>query len=339
MLYSSRFLEIDIPDSFWKIQKLPSATRAITSIYLVLSIFLLFIRYQSYSQLDEVTRGNTSFAEITFPILQMVPDKMKYYPFSIVLSNFIDTELWKFIINLLNLSIGGAYIERNWGSSREIFKFTILLGTITNVVVVLFTFAMSFIFDGISLSKPIDGNYTILIGFPIIYKQLLPETTIFEIKNIPLISKNFRFKLLPIFVICVVTLVQLIWLHHFAQLISIWLSFVSCWVYLRFYQTLSLAGDNSNAEVAFAGDTSDTFQFIYLFPDVVKPLLRPIFDLIYDIVCVKLRLIRPLELSDIEKGNSIAEQRGAKPLEGSATSKDEERRRQKALEVLQERMS
>ncbi|CCE66273.1 hypothetical protein TPHA_0P01150 [Tetrapisispora phaffii CBS 4417] len=336
MKFDSRFLTVDIPDSFWKLQKLPTAIRIITLLAILLSGCLFIIRMRSIVNIKP--GEGESIDNVAFPIFQMVPSKLKYLPFSIFLSNFVDTSGWKFIVNFCNLTIGGSYIERNWGSSKEMFKFLLVLGTLTNVIVVLLTIALSFIIPGIDLNKPIDGNYTVLIGFPIVYKQLLPETSIFDLKNVPLISKNFRFKLLPIFVICTVTLIQILWLHHFAQLISIWLTFISTWMYLRFFQLLPLYGtDASNSENILRGDSSDTFQFIYLFPDIVKPILRPVFSYVYEVFCIKLRLIRPFETTDIDKGNSVAEQRGAKPI-GTPSTEANERRKQKALEVLQERM-
>lgn len=339
MLYSSRFLEVDIPDSFWHFQKLPLATKALTSVTILFSAAHFVIRWNAYNNLDPTAQAEITYRDIAVPVLQMVPDTMLKFPMSILLSNFVDIDVWKFVINMLNLTIGGAFIERNWGSSKELIKFTVVLGTITNLLVVLFTVGFSFIIPGVKLYSPIDGNYTILIGFPIIYKQLLPETTIFQIKNIPFLSTNFRFKLLPIFVISIATIVQLVWLHHFAQLISIWLTFVSSWVYLRFFQTLSLAGDIVGSENALSGDASDTFQFIYLFPDLVKPILRPMFDVTYNIVCVKLKIIRPFESSDIDKSNSVAHQRGAKEVDSGTPGEIFERQKQKALEILQERMA
>ena len=81
------------------------------------------------------------------------------------------------------------------------------------------------------------------------------------------------------------------------------------------------------------GDASDTFQLIYFFPDLIKPILRPFFNFIYNVVVVKFKVIKPFHDIDIDIGNTIAESRGAKKI-----MTVEERRRQLALQVLEERM-
>ncbi|CAI4036218.1 hypothetical protein SMKI_15G0560 [Saccharomyces mikatae IFO 1815] len=339
MQYSSRFLELNVPDSFLNINKIPDATKFITVMYICLTTTLFCIRRSLYNKLI-LEDPDVEYNLVTSPILQMVPLQIWKYPTSLVLSNFIDTKAWKVIVNLLNLIIGGSFIERNWNSSREMFKFIIVLGSLTNLLIILLTLILSLFSDKVRLDIPLDGNYTILIGFPIIYRQLLPETTIINLKTPRFLAKNFRFKLLPIFVMFTMTITQIIWFHHFAQLFSIWITFFASWSYLRFFQRLtplncpSLPTTNSRGvQETLIGDASDTFQLIYFFPDLIKPILRPIFDFIYDLVVVKFKIIKPFHDIDIDIGNSIAESRGAKKI-----TTVEQRRRQLALEVLEERM-
>lgn len=328
MQYKNKFFEINVPDSILDFRAIPQATQIITIAYVVLSVSLLLSRRIAlmYSE------PTVTIDDIYNPFLQLMPHELYKNPLSLLTSNLVDTSIVKFCINILNLLLGGSYIEKNWNSSKELFRFVIVVGTITNMITVIITVILSFVLNSISLDIPIDGNYTMIIGFPIIYKQLLPETTIIYIFK-P-IDKNFRFKLLPIFIMCTMTLIQFIWFHHFAELLSIWVSFITAWIYLRFYQLLPSTMFNDTSEL-IRGDASDTFQLIYFFPDQIKPILRPIFNWFYDLICVKLRLIQPFELDDIDKGNDLAQKKGAKPI----TNSTEERRRQLALQVLQERMS
>ncbi|CAI4050805.1 uncharacterized protein SKDI_15G0510 [Saccharomyces kudriavzevii IFO 1802] len=339
MQYSSRFLELNIPDSFLNVNKIPDATKFIAIIYICLTTSLFCIRRSLYSKLL-LEDPNVDYGLITSPILQMVPSQIWKYPTSLVLSNFIDTKAWKVAVNLLNLVIGGSFIERNWNSSKEMFKFIVVLGSLTNLLIIVLTLLTSFTSKKVTLDVPLDGNYTILIGFPIIYRQLLPETTIINLKTPHFLAKNFRFKLLPIFVMFVMTITQIIWFHHFAQLFSIWITFFASWSYLRFFQRLAPlncpslpTADPQNVQETLIGDASDTFQLIYFFPDLIKPLLRPIFNFVYDVIVLKFRIIKPFHDVDIDIGNSIAESRGAKRV-----TTVEERRRQLALDVLEERM-
>lgn len=259
----------------------------------------------------------------------MVPNQILKHPYSIILSNLVDVRIWKIIANSINLLIGGTFIERNAESSKELLKFILVIGSITNLLVVIVTLSSSLVVPGVKIDVPIDGNYTALVGFPIVYKQLFPETSIFKIKDLGMLSKNFRFKLLPIFVMCTLTIGQLVFFHHFAQLLSIWITFFSCWIYLRYFQVLTSTQNSSY----MVGDASDTFQLIYFFPDLVKPILRPIFDSTHR-VFIKLKLIRPFQTDEVDRSNAVAEQRGAKKISDPV----EERRKQLALQVLQERM-
>lgn len=329
MQYTCRFFEISTPDSLLKVSRIPPATTFLTISYVICTIILFVLRAFEYSKLIS-SDPTIMFDSVYSPILQMVPSEILSHPYSIVLSNLIDVNWWKFVTNVFNLVIGGSFIERNWNSSAELLKFTLIIGSMTNVIVVAITLISSLVIPGVKNNVPLDGNYTVLIGFPIVYKQLFPETTIIQLKNLGFLSKNFRFKLLPIFIMSTLTIGQLIFFHHFAQLLSIWITFFSSWVYLRFFQKLTSTQSNDY----MVGDASDTFQLIYLFPDVIKPLLRPIFDWTYDVCCKKLRIIRPFETDDIDKSNTVAEQRGAKKIANPV----EERRKQLALQMLQERM-
>lgn len=330
------YFDLSIPKSILDYRSIPIATRCLTGAYVVLTIALFALRCATYYS-SNTAEVSIPFSSIQNPVLQLIPSDIFMYPYSIVLSNLIDTNVCRFVLNLANLLIGGTFIERNWNSSNEMFKFTLGIGSLTNLLVMLVTVvAHFFIPDMVDLHIPLDGNYSVLIGFPIIYKQLLPETTIININKPSFISKNFRFKLLPILVLSFMTVTQLVIFRHFSNILSIWVTFMSCWVYLRFFQTLpaSATGGRSDYYTPVVGDASDTFQLIYFFPDIIKPVLRPVFDKVYDIVCVKHHWIQPFQVTDVDKGNDIAEQRGAKKIAPDV----QDRRRQLALDVLQERM-
>lgn len=326
MHYDSHFIEINGPDTLFTLHRIPQATKFLAVGYIAISGALLFAKVSEYKRLND---PELEFNSIVSPIVQLVPNKVCKFPVSLILSNFVDVEIWKFIVNLLNLIIGGAFVEQSWNNNpKELLRFVLIVGTLTNVVVVLVTILLGLNIPRIRLDEPPDGNYTVLIGFPIIYKQLMPETTIFQLKNSGFLSKNFRFKLLPIFIMSYLTVFHLVTMH-WIQLLLIWINFFACWTYLRFFQVLQ------NGDQITMGDASDTFQLLYFFPDLVKPFLAPIFEKSYELICVKLHLIRAFQDDDIDKSNAIAEQRGAKKLNDTV----EERRKQVALRVLQERMA
>lgn len=331
MRYQSRYFEVNLPSLTSDLRNLPPATKFLTLAYVTftLSLFCVSSFGSSLPESSNAAESKQAFS----PILQLVPCQTLYHPWSIVLSNLIDVKFWKTCVDLFNLVIGGSFIERNWNSSKELVRYVLVIGSLTNIVVVITSLVSSAIFPQVRLDVPLDGNYTMLVGFCIIYKQLIPETTIFHIKNLPIISKNFRFKLLPIFVLVITTATQLVWFHHFSQLVSIWVTFFCCWIYLRFYQVLppAMIGDSTKCVV---GDASDTFQLIYFFPDLLKPALRPLFQFCYYLFCVKFRIREPFNDNDVETGNSLAEHRGAKTV----INQVEERRKRLALEALHERL-
>lgn len=325
MHYNSRYFSVNGPDALFTLTGVPQATKFLAVGYVAISGALLCSRISEYSRLNDPT---LDFNSIVSPIVQLIPSKVLKFPISLILSNFIDVKLWKFIVNFINLIIGGTFIEHTWNNdSKEVLKFVLIVGSLTNLVLVLATILLGSITSHVQLNEPLDGNYTALIGFPIIYKQLMPETTIFLLKNMGFLSKNFRFKLLPIFIMTSLTIFHLVNMH-WAQLLLIWINFFACWTYLRFFQILNVG------EQITKGDASDTFQLLYFFPDIMKPILKPVFDRTYDLICTKLQLVRPFDSDDIGKSNAIAEQRGAKKM----TTTVEKRRKQLALQVLQERM-
>ena len=340
MHLSTGFFDIEVSGSIFNVRRIPRAIAVITALYIALSIALYFDRYSLYKVLLTQERDDPEieYEYIVNPFLQLVPYKMFTYPTSLVLANFVDTKPWKFVLNIANLLLGGTFIERNWGSSREVFKFVLVVGIISNVFVGLTTFILSFVVPPINRYVAVDANFVYIIGYSIVYKQLLPETTIIDIKRPSFMTKNFRFKLLPIFLMTVFTMCEIVFLHSFSQLCSIWTTFFLSWIYLRFYQRLpdfnSSSTSSDDGLSTIVGDASDTFQLIYLFPDVTKPYLRPVFDKTYDLFANRWKLVRSFALNDIDKGNAIAEQRGAKPVRNET----EERRRELALQVLQERL-
>ncbi|KAG0669665.1 hypothetical protein C6P45_003492 [Maudiozyma exigua] len=340
MEYHCRYFDFAVPQTILDRHNIPIATKCLTAAYVLSTLTLFGLRFYAYhSDNNNVTTTTPpiSFHEIKNPLFQLIPNKVLRFPCSIVLSNLVDTNICKFVLNLINLLVGGSFIERNWNSSNEMIKFILGIGSITNLVVLLITIAVHYIVPNrVSLDLILDGNYTILIGFPIIYKQLLPETTIIDIKNPSFLEKKFRFKLLPILVMTFMTITQLFVFRHFSNVLSIWITFFSCWIYLRFYQVLpaSAIGTTSDYYNSVQGDASDTFQLIYFFPDIIKPLLKPIFNKTYTLISEKLNIIKPFKETDIDKGNDIAEQRGAKKVADNV----KDRRRQLALDVLQERL-
>lgn len=145
MKLKSHIIDINIPNSLLDISKIPTATAVLTCFYVILSLSLFYIKRSTYNHIVS-TGVEIQYSDIQCPFLQLVPSKVVYYPFSIILSNLVDTEIWKFVVTLLNLIIGGSFIERNWNSSKELLKFTIVIGSLINIIMAAFSLIISFIY-------------------------------------------------------------------------------------------------------------------------------------------------------------------------------------------------
>lgn len=317
-------IQIDGSDTLFDWRRIPPATKFLTVGYISLTSSLFVVKILAYRKSRD---PQLQLENIVSPIVQLIPSKVLFYPLSLVLSNLVDVKFWRLILDLPNLIVGGSFIERSWGSGEEMLKFVLFIGSLTNLVITMTAIILNFITPRIPLDRPLDENYNFLIGFAIIYKQLMPEITILKLKNMGALSKTFRFKHLPTFMMCYLTIMFVIF-GHITQVLSIWVTFFFCWFYLRFYQ-VSRTGERSTV-----GDASDSFQLLFFFPYLARPFLKPVFNSAYFLFCTRLQLVQPFHLEDIDRSNTLTEQRGSNINAVSA----EERRKQLALQVLQERI-
>lgn len=317
----------------------PKSTRfAVVSLFSISSAILLIKIYTA-----KVDPAAPPVLDLIIPYVQLVPRYAIFYPWVFFTAIFAETSIVAFIVSLAVLYVATSYVEKFWGF-KEVVKFILIIGTITNFSTVLVTI-VSNIFRGdvLGMDKPLGGGISYYFGFLVVLKQLIPEHNVVLFQGLV----NFRVKHLP----SLMLLIAGVWsgvarsLYPFVP--SVYSFFVS-YIYLRFFQSLfsdpilpvtSATGDQTNSSVV-RGDASDAFQLVEFFPSVLKPYLSVVINAIYD-VFVLLGLVTPFNEEVIEQSNIRAQKLSEQASQASKLIANSvaERRRQVALQVIEDRIS
>lgn len=114
---------------------IPPVTRALLIVLLAQSVLSAAIRYREWSEKSE----------IVIPYLTLIPSLSLIYPWTLVTSTLVETNVFTFTIAGLTLFHGGRYLERAWSSS-DLIKFVALVSLAANVLtfcVMLFFYALT----------------------------------------------------------------------------------------------------------------------------------------------------------------------------------------------------
>lgn len=281
--------------------------------------------------------------EITVPYLQLVPRYAIFYPWVFVTSIFAEVSILGFFLSLVALFTGTSYVEKFWGS-KEVLRFIVLIGSITNLSTVIVAIISNIIRDDVKgMDLPSGGGISYYLGFLIVLKQLIPEHHVVLFQGLI----NFRIKHMPFVTLVILILVSLLTKSIYPAVPSVTSFFVS-YNYLRFYQSFasdpllpitSVSGDAGNATLV-RGDASDAFQLVEFFPSAAKPYLAPVINGIYDI-SVFLGLVSPLDDEAVENSNLRAQKMSERVSQADKLIANSvaERRRQVALQVIEDRIS
>lgn len=244
---------------------------------------------------------------VQVPLLELIPSRTLYNPWTLVTSTFIDTNFFKFLISIVGLYLGLNFINRSWDNSNikfdnsfihnEINRYIFFCVVITNFITVLNYITFNIItLRFLDLDTTIDnGVFSILMSFIVVLKQLKPE---FEIKFIKL-----RLKYLP-FTILLFALFWSLCSTSLWPFLPVSNNFLVSWYYLRFVQK----------------DYSQIFEFVSFFPEFTTPLVST--------------LVRPLTLLAIFL--KLAPSQTTDKILPTTTIDVLERRRQVALKVLEQ---
>lgn len=315
------------------------STRIVVAALLIVSFQTLIFRVVALNRMAEPMPLKT----ITVPFLQLVPRYAIFYPWVFITSIFAETSLIGFFVSLVVLASGTSYVEKFWGT-REVLKFILLIGSITNLVTVMVSIISNILREDVKgMDLPSGGGLSYYFGFLIVLKQLIPEHNVVLFQGL----MNFRIKHASFVTLVVMMVASLLTKSIYPAVPSI-TSFLVSYNYLRFFQSLSsdpllpitsVNGDPSSSTV-IRGDASDAFQFVELFPSASKPFLAPVFNAIYD-VSVWISIVTPFNDDAVEHSNLRAQKRSERANQANRLIANSvaERRRQVALQVIEDRVS
>ncbi|KAK6202658.1 eukaryotic integral membrane protein-domain-containing protein [Scheffersomyces amazonensis] len=329
--------------SLLKTQHIPLSTRISVGLLAGISGLLFGLKFQKLREAIQAG-SSSSFHDIYIPYLQLIPRSTIYYPWVIFTAIFAEISIITFIFSILVLIISTRYIEKFWGW-KEVIKFIIIIGSITNFGTVLISIISNIIRnDSDSMDLPVGGGISYYFGFLVVFKQLIPEHNIVLFQGLV----NVRVKHLPFTFLIIVILWSIIITRSLYPVIPSIGSFITSYTYLRFYQSFltdpllpitTATGDNSNSSL-ITGDASDTFQLVEFFPVILKPYLSIVFDKIYEL-SVLLGIVTPFNDESVEQSNIRAQKRQeqANQAQKSVANSVAERRRQVALQVIEDRIN
>lgn len=317
----------------------PKSTKCAVTALLSTSAFILLIKVY----MVQLSEGQVQFGDIFIPYIQLVPRYTVYYPWVFVTSIFAEVSIISFVFSLVVLYVATSYVEKFWGF-KEVVKFMLIVGTITNLMTVVVTI-ISNIFRGDvqGMDKPLGGGISYYFGFLVVLKQLIPEHNVVLFQGLV----NFRVKHLPAVLLLLVAIWSGITRSLYPFVPSVFSFFVS-YNYLRFVQSCftdpvlpvtSASGDQTNS-VLVRGDASDAFQLVEFFPSVTKPYLSVIINAVYN-ASVFIGLVTPFNEEVIEQSNIRAQKLSEQASQTNKLIANSvaERRRQVALQVIEERIS
>lgn len=316
---------------------------------IILIIRLIYYREQLINNISKEEQNDTvilPFKQIQVPFLQLIPRSIIFYPWVILISIFSEISIISFLFSFSILYISTKYIDKFWGS-KEVIKFILLIGSLTNFSTVLITISYNiFRGDVNGMDKPLGGGISYYFGFLVVIKQLIPEHNIVLFQGLI----NFRVKHLPFILINVVIVWSIFISKSLYPAIPSISSFIISYNYLRFYQvfksdpilpitTASGTSDQDHSSI-LKGDASDTFQLVEFFPSLSKPYLTPVFNQCYELGSF-LGIITPFNDNSIEQSNLRAQKRfeHVNQTQKSVANSVAERRRQVALQVIEDRIN
>ncbi|EGW34860.1 uncharacterized protein SPAPADRAFT_130689 [Spathaspora passalidarum NRRL Y-27907] len=321
---------------------LAKSSKILLGLLTTVSLFVFVFKYQQYRELAQ-TNEDVRFHDIHVPFLQLIPRSTIFNPWVLVTAIFAEVSVFAYLFSFAVLIISSKFVERFWGY-LEVTKFVFIVGTVTNLITVIIAIVSNISRgDGDSMDLPVGGGISYYFGFLVVFKQLIPEHNIVLFQGLI----NFRVKQVPFAMLILVTVWSLAISRSLYPAVPSISSFFVSYFYLRFFQTLSMeptlpvASTSDAANSSFVtGDASDTFQLVEFFPPITKPILSSVFDNVYNVSAL-LGLITPFNDESMEQSNLRAQKRQEQvsKTQKSVANSVAERRRQVALQVIEDRIS
>ncbi|KAK6457858.1 eukaryotic integral membrane protein-domain-containing protein [Scheffersomyces xylosifermentans] len=320
----------------------PKSTKILLGALVSISALILVLKYNAFK-----AQTQESFHNMQVPYLQLIPRYTLFYPWVVLTAIFAEVSVVGFGASGLVIFVASGYIEKYWGW-KEVVKFVLIVGSITNFVTVLITIVTNIVRGDVAgMNQALGGGISYYFGFLVVFKQLIPEHNIVLFQGLV----NFRVKHLPFTLLVLVSLWSLLISRSLYPAIPSINSFIISYSYLRFFQSFVTdpllpitSASGANGETAgsslITGDASDTFQLVEFFPSITKPYLSVVFDKGYELI-VFLGIVTPFNDETVEQSNLRAQKRQeqANQAQKSVANSVAERRRQVALQVIEDRIN
>ncbi|CAK9438566.1 uncharacterized protein LODBEIA_P27900 [Lodderomyces beijingensis] len=319
----------------------PKSTRILLGALLTVTTLLFVFKYRIYNQ-SQGQPNAARFQQIHIPFIQLIPSSTIRNPWVLFSAIFAETSLITFVFSFVVLYIGSKFVERFWGQF-EVVKFILVVGGVTNLITVLVAIVSNLVRQDLkSMNLPLGGGISYYFGFLVVFKQLIPEHNIVLFRGLV----NFRVKHLPFAFMIILTIWSAVISQSLYPAVPSITSFFIAYFYLRFFQslrtdpTLPISTNDATNSSVLVGDASDTFQLVEFFPKTLKPYLSPVFEQVYQFA-VFLAVITPFNDEAVTQSNSRAQKRQeqANQATKSIASSVAERRRQVALQVIEDRIN
>lgn len=271
-----------------------------------------------------------SFKGVAFDYLSVIPGKLmppNFHIWSLVTHSFIEVRFIELVADWFIILLYSRLIEPLWGVLECVlfyFVVTALTAISTSFfyyVLFALTFNEHYIFD-----IRVHGLGGFLGGFVVAIKQIMPDTIILNANFIRLKHDH-----LPGLLILFSALFSLIGLTTKTYVLMLTLGTFIGWIYLRFFQR------HKNGT---RGDSSSTFVFASFFPSQIQPFVAIIANTIFNLlVQIKVCKRPPIRYNVASASGSQSQITITLPLVNAGIeNSDAERRRQKALKALKERL-
>ncbi|KAM3725252.1 Transmembrane protein [Dirofilaria immitis] len=266
--------------------------------------------------------GILSLSQVIFEFFALTGNDLVRFELWRLFTHFIiETNIFIFILLIWNLHQVASLIEPNWGIFETIKYLGIVQigSSFLIAVIALLTFVIT-VNDTFFFRTYIFGLPAASSAVCVAMKQFLPDsilltTPIGRVKNTHL----------PFCIIVAASLLIGFNLLRWVSLLQILFGVQISWIYLRFLQP----HDDGEPK----GDSSEHFAWATLFPSKLQPLMRVLSSTVYTCL-IQVRLCKPLARHiDLMKLDSV------NVVLPSLQTKDTERRRQKALRDLTERLN
>ncbi|CAB54220.1 Transmembrane protein 115 [Caenorhabditis elegans] len=220
----------------------------------------------------------------------------------------------------------GTNLVRLNNTNESLLKLYAITQGVTTFVIVVFAYLTYILFDSIKFFyiEPLVGMTPICASVMVLMKQFLPDTIVLAT---PL--GRIKYAHLPFLAIFVSFILALTKFTYFVSFLQITIGVQVSWTYLRFYKP------HETDEIY--GDGSEHFTWASLFPSRTQLFFTLIGKVCFRTLArmgVCKRQVRHVDLHSLQSG-SVGINLPA--LENSA--KDSERRRQKALKELNDRLN